>query len=148
MNHRLACYTLFDITQTGVINRARPGIEVTNVNEWVTNRNTQCNLDTIIQVISLRGQPENITRPIKTKVPDLHEFGTIYKDVTKYYAWTFDFEVHHSSVFEDGIETLGALYKDCQGVPMISIETQYPRIHSFLDVTVTTKNIYFVKYKI
>lgn len=148
MTHRLTCFTLFDITQTGVLNRARPGVEVTDVNQWISQRNTQCNLDTIVQVISLRGQPENITSPIKIKVADNHSFGSSYKQIEKYSCWTFDFEVQHSSVFEDGIESLGALYKDCQGVPMITTSMQHPKLPNFLDVTNFLKNIYFVKYQL
>jgi hypothetical protein len=148
MNHRLACYTLFDITQTGVLNRARPGVDVTDVTQWVQQRNTQCNLDTIIQVISLRGQPENFTSPKIVKIPTDHEFGNTYTNLENYNCWTFDFEVHHSSVFEDGIENLGALYKDCQGVPMIYVNSQHPDLMNCLDITSSAKNIYFVKYQI
>jgi hypothetical protein len=148
MNHRLACYTLFDITQTGVLNRARPAVDVTNVNDWVQQRNTQCNFDTIIQIISLRGQPEVVTSPKKIKVDSEHKFGNLYKDLDNYNCWTFDFEIHHSSVFENGIEELGALYKDCQGVPMILCNTEYPKLANFLDTTNSMKNIYFVKYQL
>ncbi len=148
MNHRLACFTLFDISQTGVLNRARPGVDVTDVPRWVQQRNTQCNLDTIIQVISLRGQPENFTSPKIVKIPLDHEFGNTYTNLDNYSCWTFDFEVHHSSVFEDGIESLGALYKDCQGVPMIHVNTQHPELQNSLDITSNAKNIYFVKYQI
>jgi hypothetical protein len=148
MNHRLACYTLFDITQTGVLNRARPSVEVTNVNDWVYQRNTQCNFDTIIQIISLRGQPEVVTNPKKINVDSEHKFGNLYTNLDNYSCWTFDFEIHHSSVFEDGIEDLGALYKDCQGVPMILCNTEYPKLSNFLDTTNSMKNIYFVKYQL
>ena len=148
MNHRLACYTLFDITQTGVLNRARPSVDVTNITDWVHKRNTQCNFDTIIQIISLRGQPEVVTSPKKMKVDSEHKFGSLYSNLDNYDCWTFDFEIHHSSVFEDGIEELGALYKDCQNVPMILCNTEYPKLENFLDTTNSMKNIYFVKYQL
>lgn len=148
MNHRLACYTLFDITQTGVLNRARPSVDITDINNWVYKRNTQCNFDTIIQIISLRGQPEVISSPKKNIIDKNHKFGVLYADLEKYNCWTFDFEVHHSSVFEDGFSELGALYNDCQGVPMILCSSEYPKLSNFLDTTNSTKNIYFVKYQL
>jgi hypothetical protein len=63
MSHRIACYTLFDITKTGILNRARPADDVTDFNLWSDQRASQCNLDTLLQVISLRSQPDNSTIP-------------------------------------------------------------------------------------
>ena len=148
MNHRLACYTLFDITQTGVLNRARPNADVKDVDQWVYQRNTQCNFDTILQIISLRGQPDILTHPKKVEIClyENSKFGYLYQDKNAYNCWTFDFEVQHSSVFEDGIEELGFLYKDCQGVPMIKCGTEYSKMNAFLDIQNPTRNIYFVKY--
>lgn len=147
MSHRIACYTLFDITKTGVLNRARPSNDVTDNNDWFRKRNTQCNFDTILQVISLRAQPD-VTKEPQMKLMDLKDagyFGYTFKgkDIP---VWTFDFEIQHSSVFEDGIEELGALYKDCEGVPMIRCDTQWSKAGDKLDVTSETRNIYFAKY--
>lgn len=148
MNHKLACYTLFDITQTGVLNRARPNIDVKDAKEWIYQRNTQCNFDTILQIISLRGQPDIMSSPKKLEMSldKNSKFGYLYQDNINCSYWTFDFEVQHSSVFEDGIEELGFLYKDCEGVPMIKCGTEYSKINSFLDTQNPTRNIYFVKY--
>jgi hypothetical protein len=148
MNHRLACYTLFDITHTGVLNRARPAVDVKDVSDWVYQRNTQCNFDTLIQIISLRGQPEVVTKPKKEFISKDNYFGDLYTDLDKWHCWTFDFEIHHCSVFEDGVEELGALYNDCQNVPMIICNTEYPKLQNCLDVTKSLKNIYFVKYQL
>jgi hypothetical protein len=146
MSHRLACFTLFDITKTGVLNRARPSDD-TVIDDWAYKRNTQCNFDTIIQVISLRSQPDVVTEPKKKviKLDKNSNFGYTYHNL-ELPVWSFDFEVHHSSVFEDGIEELGALYKDCTGVPMIKCGTEYDKISNILDSNNTTRNIYFVKY--
>lgn len=148
MSHRLACFTLFDITQTGVLNRAKPDVDIEDVKSWVYRRNTQCNFDTILQVISLRGQPEVISSPkmIEIKLDKSCKFGDLLQDSNSYSCWTFEFEVQHSSVFEDGVEELGALYRDCQGVPMIKCQTEYPKLHNYLDTDILTRNIYFVKY--
>lgn len=147
MSHRIACYTLFDITKTGVLNRARPSNDVTDNNEWFRKRNTQCNFDTILQVISLRAQPD-VTKDPQMKLMDITEtdyFGYTLKD-KNVPVWSFDFEIQHSSVFEDGIDELGALYKDCEGVPMIRCDSQWARAGDALDTTSETRNIYFAKY--
>lgn len=148
MNHRLACYTLFDITQTGVLNRAKPGVDVTDVKDWIYKRNTQCNFDTILQVISLRGQPDIVSTPnkLEIKLDKTSKFGYLLHDLGTCDCWTFDFEVQHSSVFEDGLEELGALYRDCQNVPMLKCHTEHPKLSNYLDTEIPTRNIYFVKY--
>lgn len=146
--HRIACYTLFDITKTGVLNRARPGDDVTDTNDWYRKRSTQCNFDTILQVISLRAQPDVISDPIRLEI-DLNEhdyFGTLLKD-TNVPIWKFMFEVQHQSVFEDGITDMGALYKDCADVPMILCDSQWHKSGDRLDITMEKRNIYFVKYE-
>lgn len=140
--HRIRCYTLFDITQTGVLNRSAP--IGANIEFWVKQRNTQCNFDTILQVISLRSQPEVVKLPMCVELNDneCDMFGFLY-GTEKMIAWKFEFEVQHSSVFENGIMSFGALYKDCEGVPMIMIENQHLQCPKFLDTSVELKNIHF-----
>jgi hypothetical protein len=145
MSHRICCYTLFDITQTGVLNRSRPTED--NVQEWILKRNTQCNLDTILQVISLRSQPDQVKVPVRVEMKDsdFDMFGFLFRNDESQptYCWKFEFEVHHTSVFENGIVPFGALYKDCEGVPMIVCPTQIAGITAFLDTTEELQNIYF-----
>lgn len=140
--HRIKCYTLFDITQTGVLNRSKPTGD--DVESWIKRRNTQCNFDTILQVISLRSQPEVVKTPqgieMTESVYDL--FGFLYSK-ENVNCWIFEFEVQHSSVFENGIISLGALYKDCEGVPMIICDHQHSLCPKFLDTSPELKNIYF-----
>jgi hypothetical protein len=143
--YRIRCHTLFDITQTGILNRSKPNED--NVQEWILKRNTQCNFDTILQVISLRSQPDQVSVPNKVEMEDsdLNRFGFLFmkNELFPAYCWNFDFEVHHSSVFENGITPYGALYKDCEGVPMINCPTQINGVTSFLDITSELQNIYF-----
>ncbi len=146
--HRIACYTLFDITKTGVLNRARPGGDVADTNDWYRKRSTQCNFDTVLQVISLRAQPDIISDPERLEI-DLNTstyFGNELKNETVP-MWKFMFEVQHQSVFEDGINELGALYKDCADVPMIQCDSQWHKAGDRLDITIEKRNIYFVKYE-
>lgn len=142
MSHRICCYTLFDITQTGVLNRSKP--QTGDLSEWILKRNTQCNFDTILQVISLRSQPEIIKYPIERDLTedDLQYFGFLYNAETVKY-WKFEFEVQHPSVFENGIISLGALYADCEGVPMLITDNLHSQCPKFLDTSPELKNIHF-----
>lgn len=146
MSYRITCYTLFDITKTGVPNRYKPGID-DNYEQWVQNRNTQCNFDTILQAISLRSQPENITNPKKTQIKfnEFDNFGFLFEQEGQetYPCWYFQFEIQHPSVFDNGINELGALYNDCDGIPMIHCGTEWNKLPKFLDSSPELKNIYF-----
>ena len=143
MSHRIYCYTLFDITQTGVMNRSRPTED--DVEAWLNKRNTQCNFDTVLQVISMRSQPEVTRVPSKVKITDsdIDKFGFLHKYNEDSVCWKFEFEIQHSSVFENELRPLGALYKDCDRVPMIVCSSQKLDTSSFLDISEEFKNIHF-----
>lgn len=138
MSYRIRCYTLFDITKTGVTSRMKP---TEDVKEWLSRRNSQCNFDTIIQIISLRSQPDIIEYPKKISVVNPAWFGSSYTS-KNIYCWFFDFEIHHPSVFDNSIEELGYLYADCNNVPIV-ICTESVITVSFLDITPELKNIHF-----
>lgn len=144
MSFTVNCYTLFDITQTGVINRNRPELE-DDLDVWLHKRNTQCNFDTIVQSISLRGQPEDITKPTKStiKLDDNENFGFLLEDEEPIACWMFSFTIQNASVFNDGINELGALYSDCNSVPMIKTNTAWDKLPAFLDSSDELRNIYF-----
>lgn len=146
MSFRITCYTLFDITQTGVLNRSRPGMDQ-DITDWTFKRNTQANFDTILQVISLRSQPESLSIPKKMliKFDDFENFGFLFQQLENetYPMWEFSFDIQHHSVFNDGISELGSLYNDCNGVPMILCGTEWEKLPSFLDSSEELKNIYF-----
>lgn len=146
MSFTITCYTLFDITPTGVMNRQKP-LPDEDMEKWLHKRNTQCNFDTVIQAVSLRSQPENITTPKKTQIQfdEFEEFGFLFEqiDKEKYNCWNFEFTIQHLSVFDDGISELGALYSDCDRVPMIKCGTEWDKLPLFLDTTNELRNIYF-----
>ena len=152
MSYTITCYTLFDITPTGVVNRNRP-IEDEEIASWLHKRNTQCNFDTVLQAISLRSQPEITRIPEKTQIrfDDFTDFGFLFEQQEDelYDCWSFDFQIQHASVFNDGVNDLGALYSDCDTVPMIKTDTVWDKLPAFLDTSVELKNIYFkvVKYE-
>lgn len=143
MSHRIKCYTLFDITQTGIRQRSRIP-EGVDSDKFIYQRNTQNNLDTLLQIISLRSQPELLESPSiqKLNLEEIDYFGFMYSD-EQVSVWSFIFEVHHSSVFNNGIHEFGYLYYDCDGIPMIKCNTEYDKLTNFLDINPETKNIHF-----
>ena len=146
MSYIVTCYTLFDITQTGIINRGKPSDGVDEV-EWLHKKKTQCNFDTILQAISLRSLPEVIKNPelIKIKFNEFTNFGFLFEqqgDET-FNCWKFEFSVQNSSVFDDGKSELGGLYSDCEGVPMLKCDTSWEKLPQFLDSSDEMRNIYF-----
>jgi hypothetical protein len=138
----LRCSTLFDITNTGITNRDRYSIRDTK--EWEIKRNSQCNFDTILQVISLRSQPEIIQYPKMEfiKIVRNSKFGNNYINNKKQYRmWFFDFGIMHTDVFANESSELGLLYGDCEHVPMIKLENN--NIVPYLDTSDKYRNIYF-----
>jgi hypothetical protein len=144
MSLKIRCYTLFDITQTGITNK-RNAPASDKISVWEHQRNTQCNFDTIIQVISLRGLPEEITTPEKKEIilSDTERFGFLLESETPVLMWAFDFSVIFDSVFNNGTEELGHLFSDCDGVPMIQVGTELNKLPTFLDISPELRNIYF-----
>jgi len=146
MSFTIICYSLFDITQTGVLNRHKPDMDI-NHDDWILKRNTQCNFDTVLQAISLRSQPEILNSPTLTKIrfDEFLDFGFLFEqqENEEYNCWTFDFSIQHPSVFANGIDELGALYSDCDRTPMIKCGTEWEKLPSFLDSSPELRNIYF-----
>jgi len=142
MAYIIRCNTLFDITQTGVISRRNTNNSDPN---WVLSRNQQCNFDTIVQAISLRSQPENITTPVKNllSLTSKHNFGSSFNSKEKINYWSFVFEISHATVFDDGVNELGLLYTDCDKIPMIKCGTECKELYNFLDTDINNRNIYF-----
>lgn len=140
----IICWTLFNITQTGVLNRNAPPVDV-DIAAWTQQRNTQCNYDTLLQVISLRSQPEETTIPQRVSLTKelLQHFGSDYKRSKNNYCWTFQFNVTHGSVFNNGIHELGALFSDSNGVPMILIGDEVKNLTPVLASDGELKNIHY-----
>jgi hypothetical protein len=141
MGTKIKCSTLFDITKTNITNR-RPPSDLSNPTEWQNKRNTQVNFDTLIQVISLRAQPEDISEPKVTevKLDEIDKFGFSIKNDNPVRVWSFTFYVNYGQVFKDEEGEYGALYADCESVPMINIGNHLP---AFLDISPELKNVHF-----
>lgn len=135
---------MFDITPTGVTLRRKPA-SLVDESEWERSRRTQCNYDTIVQVISLRGLPENLSKVKQTRInfKELQKFGFLFNDDEDQAAWSFDFTIEQNSVFNDGYSELGSLYYDCNGVPMLKTDSAWDKLPLFLDTSPELRNIYF-----
>jgi hypothetical protein len=147
MSYRIRCYTLFDITKTGIVNRKPPiNGSAEQIKKWEQSRNTQSNFDTVIQIVSLRSQPEEISTPLAKKI-ELNKssyFGFAFDtEEKKKSMWEVEFSILHHSVFNDELDELGFLYKDCHGVPMIKVGTEWNKLPLVLDTTPEFKNIHF-----
>ena len=140
MSDKIACYTLFDITKTNVPNRSKSP-EGIDHKTWVYQRNTQINFDTIVQTISLRSQPENISTPIQLEIKE--NYFNLDRPII---GWMFNFEVRSVSVYSNGNDELIYLKQDVADVPMLICGTEYVDLVNFLSIEKPTKNIHFIKY--
>lgn len=111
MTDKICCRCQFDITATGVksnLNKNRmpfvdeSGVEIRDQISWNRSRDKQRNWETLLQVISLRTLPYDITNP---------ELMNGW--------WKFEFTVDNISSVELDGDPVGSLRKDVQGVPMI-----------------------------
>lgn len=146
------CYTLFDITNTGVImpfNRDLPafvdtaGQPVYNEKTWDRSRNQQRNWDTIVQIISMRAQPL-VLQSSKVEEADLmnFDFGEDYTGLTK--IWSFRFGIEAKDAFRKGQNPVAALYDDSNLVPMITELTEKVSMNPACIITSGEKrNTYF-----
>lgn len=135
---KILCTTLFDITRTGASNRRQ---HLDQPQYVTTARNQQSNYETVIQVISLRSQPEEISVPVILETsPAL--WGTNYSG-KKFKTWQFTFTVENQAVYSGTGGILENLFNDCQGVPMAVGLGESLNLPQVLDTTPVYKNINF-----
>ena len=109
--------TQFDCTATGVTGHFRPntlpfndseGQLIDNEITWNRSRNQQRNWETILQIIGLYTQAQDIS-------------ATEYIDG----QWQFEFSTDFDDVFSERGDPLGLLKTACRGVPMFyDLDTQ------------------------
>ena len=146
---RIKCHTLYDITQTNVSFRKK-NTEIVPADE-LKRRSQQSNFETILQIINMRSQPEDISnsQSIQVKIEDLEIFKFGYLHRKKYNnlkfinIWFFTFSVNHSDVFNNGINDLGNLLEDCNQVPMILNLDESLKLSNQLNISDEQRNIYF-----
>ena len=134
---KILCKTQFDCTYTGVTGhfrtseipfKDRAGQAITSEADWHRSRNQQRNWETLMQIIGLRTQPLNITRP-------KHQNG----------VWEFEFDNENENAFGQGsnADSFVGLKGDCEGVPMIVNLNEEPGIKPMLIATGAEQNIWF-----
>jgi hypothetical protein len=147
---RIKCYTLYDITQTNV-NFRKKNTEIVPADE-IKKRSQQSNFETILQIINMRSQPEEISESELTviNIDDLKDFnfGYLYeksynKTINKINVWSFTFSVDHADVFNNGINDLGSLSDDCNQVPMILRLEETFKLSNQMNISDEQRNIYF-----
>lgn len=137
---KIRCLTLFDITKTNVSNRRQLLSEPEDAN-LLKQRNQQSNFETILQIIGLRSQPEDITDPVKHLRSDKKIWGSKYKSNSA--VWSFTFTIQSPVIYATENDPLGNLYLDSDGVPMITKLEETATLDSKLSNSPYEKNIHF-----
>jgi hypothetical protein len=88
----------------------REGQTISDQTTWTRSRNQQRNWETILQIIGLYTQAQDIT-------PTEQADG----------QWSFEFSTDFDDVFSDRGDPLGLLKSACQGVPMFDDLDSQPR---------------------
>lgn len=140
---KIRCTTLFDITKTGV-GRRQSATKEASLNEN-KHRSQQINFETLLQIIGMRCQPENISEPKKTTIDNKTTiFGSGYSKTKKELCiWEFTFTTYHRDVFNNGIDKLGNLYGDSDGVPMITNLEESATLSNQINTSGEFKNIHY-----
>ena len=117
MTTRIRVTTQFDCTATGVTGhfrqnvlpfRDQEGQHIHDQTAWNRSRNQQRNWETILQIIGLYTQAQDISITEKTDK-----------------GWRFEFSTEFDDVFSERGDPLGLLKTACRGVPMFyDLDTQ------------------------
>lgn len=135
---KILCRTLFDCSLTDVTGHFRPseipfvdraGQQVQNQTDWNHSRNQQRNWETLLQIISLRTQPVDLTIPRQNNG-----------------MWEFEFRSESQGVFEihGDPDPLAGLRIDCEGVPMMRNLKEQPSLAPAITTTGQDQNIWFM----
>lgn len=127
------CYTLIDITNTGVI---RDSVDA----HLHKLRNQQRNWETLLQVLSLRAQPIILDNPVCLESKELQDYS-FGKEYLNGNVWTCKFTCEHVGAYD-----VSLLEKDVNHVPVVSGLNETITLHTpvFLSDG-PLKNIYFKK---
>lgn len=134
---KILCKTLFDCSRTGVVGNYRPnqvpfqdqtGRTVTDLDSWLFSRNQQRNWETIMQIVSLRAQPMEVSM---TKIVDN--------------VWQFNFTVETAGVYSNTIDpdNLDGLVTECNGIPMVTGLQEFSALEPKLISSGPGQNIWF-----
>ena len=106
----------------------RAGQQINSHEDWNHSRNQQRNWETLLQIISLRTQPIDLSVPV-------------YRDG----IWEFDFKSESQGVFEvhGNPDPLAGLKIDCEGVPMMLNLKEQPSLSPSITTEGPGQNIWF-----
>jgi hypothetical protein len=128
-------YSLIDITNTGVTRSNDPDS---------LERNQQRNWETVLQCMSLRTQPLQITKPQIIELEDVSalEFGDMYTGPQKVWCWLW--AVEREEIYDLPNKPLGALLLDFEQVPVVTCLTETARFMLPIFYPYgSIKNVYF-----
>lgn len=148
----IRCSTLFDITVTGVDGHSRSatwpvttrtGMILNSHDELLRARNQQRNFDTVIQVISMRTQPFNISTPELLSLQQFSELstGNVFTKATK--IWSFEFDIESADPWLLGDDEFAHIKSDSIQVPMIVGLTEDSGLDSWLVIQGSEQNIIY-----
>lgn len=111
--------------------------------DWHRGRNQQRNFETLVQLLSLRTQPQELERSKKIINQDLTKIGLGNYDKNNL-VWTLDFTVEFDSIFKIGNDDLGLLRDDFDKIPMITGLKETANLQPYFETSGTMTNISFI----
>lgn len=138
--NKFRCCCLFDITATGVTGhfkssripfRDRAGQTITDDATWNRARNQQRNLETLMQLIGLRTQVDNLTTPERRDG-----------------RWEFEFTTDVADVYGTADDPVSVLRMDAEGVPMITTLDNGEIMATALVTSGPDQNVWFERINI
>jgi len=129
------CKTIFDITNTGVTGHFKPsrvpftdraGHRITDDAAWDRSRNQQRNWETLTQLLSLRTQVFDLSRPVREG-----------------HLWVFKFSSETPDVYGNYLDPVAILKLDADGVPMLINLDDDKIVSRTLIVSGKDQNIWF-----
>jgi len=147
------CYTLVDITRTGVVAYYRDGMPmflddadqiINDESSWIRSRNQQRNYETLIQVISLRAQPVYLEDPKRLRKQNLSLYEFSDKEGIQD-LWRFSFSAEQPDVYKQGSKSLAALEQDSENIPIIlglneTVDIEIPTLQLGINIYFKLRN--------
>lgn len=140
---KINCYSLFDITASGITGNYRSiqypyttktGVVINNDQELTQARNQQRNLDTILQLISMRTQLFDVELP--TVIDNCDQFPGHNK------VWYFNFSIEDRDQWLIDNDEFWLLKQDSERTPMLVGLTEDAGLNPWVE---PDRNIYFCK---
>ena len=137
MNQQIKVSTKYDCTATKTVGRYRAaglptvdatGAEIVDLETWEQSRNKQRNYETLLQVISLRSQPLDLS-------------STTFNVENN--CWEFTYSVEFENIYKKGADEVGLLKDDMHQIPMIVGLGEVEKLSGLLEVSGDQTSIWF-----